>query len=260
MRPALVLPMHDPNGTVFPLLTTVTPTLKTIFDRAYLSVTPITQQRAGEQIAAVRNDPFFHLLAHTRDVTVGEDFHALYHHAATHAPPAQLLHLCFIDRVAYALQSTHCAQFITDIQHTSTAEAPLIFARSAAAWATHPSNYHLLESMVTDVGELLLGRRLDFCWCHVVLPGRVLAALVPQLQRRDLSICAELILRMIDQVQLRTVDWLAWEDPFVLNRDANELRQEREASQAEVIKRLSYVVPMLQLLQQSARAIPAKPL
>lgn len=252
MRPALVLPMHDPGGTLFPLLQAVTPTLKQLFDAVYCSVTQVTAQRYPHHVAAVAADSFFHLLKHTQALPVGEDFRALYQFAATNAPAEQLLHLAFIDRVVFALQTAHREQFIADITQLSAATTPVIFARSNSAWQTHPRNYHRLETMVTDAGEMVLSRRLDFCWCHVALLATDLRTLVLKLQRHDLSICAELILLLDDHIQMQEVDWLAWEDPFILGRDGDELRREREASPVEVTKRLGYVVPMLQLLQQAA--------
>jgi len=49
------------------------------------------------------------------------------------------------------------------------------------------------------------------------------------------------------------VDWLAWEDPFIFNRDADELRHERENSLAETQKRLAYVLPMIETLTRLSR-------
>jgi hypothetical protein len=44
------------------------------------------------------------------------------------------------------------------------------------------------------------------------------------------------------------VDWLAWEDPFILACDPTELKRERENSLSETKKRLNYVLPMLDTL------------
>jgi hypothetical protein len=49
------------------------------------------------------------------------------------------------------------------------------------------------------------------------------------------------------------VDWLVWEDPFILNRDAAELKQEREQSLAETNKRIKYVLPMLETLTRLSK-------
>lgn len=252
MRPALVLPMNDPAGILFPLLHVVTPTLKTIFGTAYVSIPHGTRARQPALVTGLADDPFFQRLEYTEEVPVGVDFQALYEFAAGHAPPEQLLHLCFIDRVAFALQTSHRAQFIEDISGLRATDAPLIFARSAAAWATHPRNYRQLEAMVSTTGNLLFGRDLDFCWCHVVVAAGHLRQIAPLLKQPDLRIFAALILAMIDRVQMRQVDWLAWEDPFVLGRPAAALRNEREASHAETLKRLGYVAPILQLFHETA--------
>ncbi len=49
------------------------------------------------------------------------------------------------------------------------------------------------------------------------------------------------------------MDWLAWEDPFVLGREAAELKRERENSRAETYKRLSYAVPMIETLTRLSK-------
>ena len=49
------------------------------------------------------------------------------------------------------------------------------------------------------------------------------------------------------------VDWLAWEDPFILNCDAAQLKRERENSLAETQKRLSYALPMMEILADTSR-------
>ncbi len=49
------------------------------------------------------------------------------------------------------------------------------------------------------------------------------------------------------------MDWLAWEDPFIFERDAAELKDERENSLDETNKRLKYVLPMLETLTRLAQ-------
>jgi hypothetical protein len=248
MQPVIVMPMHDPQGAMFPHLEAITPELKTIFAQAFVSITHITRERQAEYINRLEAYTFFDVLHHPTDVSVGEDFLALYTHAASSCRPDAILHLCFIDRVAFALQSQYQAQFRADIRSVTAALTPLIFLRSAAAWQTHPRNYRQLEQVVTQVGELLLNRTLDFAWCHLVVQAQHLQAVLPRIRRRDLSMVAELVLHFKDPIQTREVDWLAWEDPFIYNRDPRQLKQEREESEAETRKRLAYVLRMLQLL------------
>jgi hypothetical protein len=49
------------------------------------------------------------------------------------------------------------------------------------------------------------------------------------------------------------VDWLAWEDPFLLGRDPAEMKAEREQSTDEYEKRLSYCLPMVEALVQFSK-------
>ena len=113
------------------------------------------------------------MVQHDRDMEVGEDFAALYRNAAATCRPDQVLHLCYIDRVAYALQSEHRDRFVDDVLAVKPRQTPLVFHRSKLAWSTHPRNYLEIEAMVTTAGEWLLGQSLDFAWCHITLPAAV---------------------------------------------------------------------------------------
>ena len=63
---------------------------------------------------------------------------------------------------------------------------------------------------------------------------------------------AEMVLFLQPEIKTREVDWLAWEDPFILRRDPEELKREREASPEETQKRLGYAVPMVETMVQYA--------
>jgi hypothetical protein len=63
-----------------------------------------------------------------------------------------------------------------------------------------------------------------------------------------------MIFYLQDDIQTRDVDWLAWEDPMILSRDAAELKHERENSPEETQKRLSYALPMIETLIRLAQA------
>ncbi|MFN8486279.1 MAG: hypothetical protein U0350_01725 [Caldilineaceae bacterium] len=253
MQPAIVMPMHDPDGLMLPHLPAIVPQLKAIFACAVVSVTPITRTRQPATIQHLMADNFFKVVDLPTARLVGEEFLLLYRHAATICQPDTILHLCFMDRVAFALQSHYREHFITDLQAVKPEQTPLIFQRSPAAWQTHPSNYYELEHIVTRTGELLLQQSLDFAWCHLALQAHQLQAVLPLIHRPDLSMMAELVLSLKDKIQTQAVDWLAWEDPFIYGRDAQQLKQEREQSIAETRKRLAYVIPMLQLLEETTR-------
>lgn len=248
-KPIAVMPLHDPDGLLLPHLQIVTPQLKSLFSQAVVSVPRLTRERHPEQMAWLAAEPFFCVLHHADDPPVGMDFAMLYRFAAATCPPSAILHLCYPDRVAYALQSEHAAAFCHSIQSITPEDTPFIFHRSAAAWATHPQNYYDMEQMVTRTGELLLNQTFDFAWCHLVVQAQQLRGAAAAAKNPDISMVAELILALREHLTTREVDWLAWEDPFILGQDHTTLKQVREQSQAETLKRLRYVIPMLQLLQ-----------
>jgi hypothetical protein len=233
---------------MFPHLQAITPQLKSLFAQAFVSITAVTRETQANYVAWLETDDFFQALHHQADVSVGEDFLALYTNAAVSCHPDQILHLCFIDRVVFALQSDYREAFMADIKEVRPEDTPLIFERSSVAWQTHPRNYVELEQMMTRVGEILFKKRLDFAWCHLVVRARQLQAILPAVSQQDLSMMAEIVLMLKDNIQVKTVDWLAWEAPFIYACDPRRLKEEREQSQQETRKRLGYVIPMRQLL------------
>lgn len=252
MKPALVMPYHDPEGVMFPHLEAILPQLKSLFQNAILGVTPITLMAQPAAIRKLEADPFFDIFHHEPDLGVGEQFHALYTHAATVSNPLQALHLCFGDRLAFVLQSEHREAFLHDIQSITAADLPLLFARSEAAWQTHPQNYRDLEGMATRVGEWLFGKTLDFAWRHLVLQAGALAEILPTVGNPDISMLCEITLRVRATVTLKPVDWLAWEDPFFAGCDPTALKAQRESSLLETQKRLAYILPKLRLLVRAS--------
>ena len=251
IKPALVLPLHDTDGLIFSHLAEVTPSLKEIFSRTFISITPPTAAEQPERVARLQGDPFFQLNFNAPDTLPGHHFVAAYRNAVANSRPAQMLHLCTVDRVIYALQSHHRAQFLADIQTTSAQTKPVLFQRSSLAWDTHPQNYRALETIGSQVGQLLFDKQLDFFWCHLVIQTQQLGHILPQVKAVDFSMLAEIILAIKDDLQTQDVDWLAWEDPYIFSQDAFAFKQDREASQQETRKRLAYLIPVLQLLLET---------
>lgn len=253
MQPVAVMPLHDPEGMVLPHLKQITPQLKRVFGRALVSVTAATREAQPARMDRLEAEGFFRVITnHRPGMAVGDQFRALYADAVNACEPDRILHLCFVDRVAFALQGEYRGQFLADVGAVTEADVPLLFQRSEKAWRTHPRNYRTVEQIATRVGEMLFDRLLDLTWCHLVVQGRQLARVLPRVGRSDLSMLAEILLGLGDRVRTRDVDWLAWEDPFISGREADGLRREREASVAETRKRLSYVIPTLQVLAEFA--------
>jgi hypothetical protein len=247
MKPALAFPFSDPDGRMFYHLQTILPDLKEHFEHAYICPPLSTWQRV-DHIQKLQTDDFFTIFPIDREMQIGEHFAYLYQCAAEAAPPDQIIHLCYVDRLSFALEGRYKESFLADIDSVLSSDVPLIFQRSSAAWETHPQNYRELEGMVTTVGRHLFGRELDYAWCHIVVRARQLREIMRRVKNPDLSMVAEMIFYLQDHIQKRDVDWLAWEDPFIMSRDSTELKHEREISLDETKKRLNYVLPMIATL------------
>lgn len=252
MKPALAFPYNDPDGRMFPHLLAILPDLKAHFERAYISPPPATLQWL-KQKDSVLSDDFFTVLPLDGEKRIGERFAHLYQQAGEAAPPDQPIHLCFLDRISFALEGEYRDSFLSDVDSLTADDLPLIFQRSQSAWETHPRNYRQLEGIVTIVGKNLFVRELDYGWCHIVVRAGQLRQVMPLVKNPDLSMVAEMVFYMQDNVKTRDVDWLAWEDPFILKRDADELKREREQSLEETNKRIKYVLPMLETLTRLSK-------
>jgi hypothetical protein len=251
MLPAIVFPFHDTDGLMFAHLEAITPQLKELFAQAFVSISPLTQQAQMGRIKQLKEDEFFRLNFNEPNTQIGDHFLAVYQNAVTHCPPEQVLHLCTIDRVAFALQTELREQFIADLETASHESAPVLFQRSQAAWETHPQNYREIEHLAIRAGEILFNQSLDFVWCHLVIQAQQLGEILPRLKNHDLSVVAEIVLLLKDKVKTKDVDWLVWEDPFIFSRDLDEMKAEFENSRQESRKRLGYTIPVLQLLLES---------
>jgi len=252
MKPALAFPYNDPDGTMLPHLQAVLPDLKKHFECAYIAP-PLSTLEWLQQKNLIITDDFFTVF-HVNEVKpIGSHFAFLYQHTAETAHPDQIIHLCYLDRVSFALEGNYRESFLADVDSLTDNDLPLIFQRSQYAWETHPQNYHMLEGTVTKIGRNLFGRELDYAWCHLVVQAKQLREIMPLVKTPDLSMVAEMIFYMQDKIQTRDVDWLAWEDPFIFNRDAAELKREREQSLPETNKRLNYVLPMIETLTRLSK-------
>jgi hypothetical protein len=253
MKPALAFPFNDPDGTMFSHLQAILPDLKKHFERAYICPPFSTRQHANH-LQQLQADDFFTIFYVEREMQIGELFAYLYQRAGETAHPDQIIHLCYLDRLAFALRGEYRIPFLEDLDSLSTSNVPLIFQRSQRAWETHPQNYREIEGIVTTVGRNLFGRELDYAWCHLVVCVVELREIIPLVKDPGLSMVAEMIYYLQPNIQTRHVDWLSWEDPFILQRDAAELKQERENSLEETHKRLSYALPMIQRLTMLSQA------
>ena len=178
MRPALAFPYNDPDGTMLPHIQTILPDLKNHFDHAYVGAPPLSIKLL-QQNNLIHADSFFTVFPIAEDKLIGEAFAHLYQRAAETAPPDQPLHLCYPDRLAFALEGEYRESFLADVDSLTEDDLPLIFQRSQIAWDTHPQNYRELEGIVTTVGKNLFGKELEYGWCHIVVRAGQLREILP---------------------------------------------------------------------------------
>ena len=82
----------------------------------------------------------------------------------------------------------------------------------------------MTESVVSKTGKVLFGADLDFAWCHLVLKAADLKRILPEIKSRDLTVFAEIVFSLRKSIITRDVDWLSWDDPYILGKDAGELK------------------------------------
>ena len=252
MKPALAFPYNDPDGIMLSRLQAILTDLKNHFERAYISPPPSTLEWL-KPTGQILTDDFFTVFPVEEEKQIGESFAYLYRRAAETAHPDQPVHLCYLDRLSFALEGNYRDSFLADVDSLTPEDLPRIFQRSGFAWETHPQNYRELEGMVTTVGKNLFGTELDYAWCHIVVSAGQLRRIMPLVKNPDLSMVAEMVFYLQDKIQTRDVDWLAWEDPFIFQRNATELKHERENSLVETQKRLKYVLPMIDTLTRLSK-------
>ena len=247
--PIAVFPLHDPSGVRLAHLQRITPDLKELFCRAYVTVSPPTDLVQGAAVGSLARDGFFELIHNPPGSQVGDHIFAGYRRAVEGSWPGAQLHLCFEDRLIFALSTEHREAFRRDIAAAGGERRPILFQRSAYAWGTHPRTYRAIEAMATRAGEVLFGRSLDFAWCHLALRAGDLAPILPRLAGvSDLSLLAEIVVALAGTIVTRDVDWLAWEDPFIHGLDPEQARAAAERDPADHEKRLAYVGSMVRLL------------
>src|SRR5512138_2581041 len=205
MKPAIAFPFNDPDGKMFHHLQIILPDLREHFEHAYIAP-PLSTLEHVEHIQHLQADDFFTIFPAEREMQIGEHFAYLYQRAAQSAHPEQIIHLCYLDRMAFALEGTYRSSFLADIDSLSVNDVPLIFQRSQLAWETHPQNYREIEGIVTTVGRNLFGRELDYAWCHVAVRAEHLRAIMPFVKNPDLSMVAEVVFYLQDRIRTRAVD------------------------------------------------------
>jgi hypothetical protein len=245
---SVFLPVHDRDGQVLARLVECAPQLPELFNRVFLSLTPATLEAHPGPVTRLCENGYFQVFTPQGPAEVGAHFHAFYSWAVAQVPPGSLVHLAFPDRLAFALLTEYAPEFRREIANLILEDTPLIYERSEQAWQTHPANYRELEAMVVRAGELLDGRRIDYAWCHMVVESCRLQEALKLTRQRNWAFVSELVLTLGPGVRTKEVDWLAWEDGFILGVEEGALKRQRENDPQETRKRMAYVGQMIQFL------------
>ncbi len=247
----LVFPLHDTTGHLMNLLLTDRPFYKEHFAGAFVSITPATAQALKDQLDFLIKDPFFSINFNKPDSRIGDHHLTAYRNAINLSPSDALLHLCTLDRLSYIVNN-HAGDFVRSLSQIKT--VPLQFIRSPAAWATHPACYREAENLPTELGKLIFNKIVDFCWCHLVVPRDRLKSVLPDKTPPGLGIYAQIVLPLVNELAVVPVDWLAWEDPYIFDKNPDELKKSKDRDPAELAKRLDYVIPILNLVSSAYKS------
>lgn len=250
MKHLIVFSLHDTTGMIFDLVEKITPTLEEIFDGAVVSITPKTSEAQKIRVERLEENGFFELCRNQPETIVGDHYMKAIKTATERSDDEDLIHICTPDRLALAIL-THKRDFLKDMEEEKEAERPILYERSDFAWSTHPKNYRAIESMATILGKILFGKELDFFWCDLTVKAKLLRTITKKVKTSDFRILAELILPMKDDLVIKKVDWLEWEDPFVFGKETTGFKEEREMSEEEDRKRMGYVMVTINWLLET---------
>lgn len=248
MLPTAVFPLHCKDGLLLDHLEKILPDLKIIFNKIIISVTPLTLELQKGRVEKLAKDTFLATVYNSPRTQVGDHFLSGLNKATEVSRKNDLLHLCTLDRLSFALETGYRDQFVKDILWAENQRSPVLFQRSKKAWATHPKNYFAIESAATRMGEILFGKTLDFTWCHLAIRSEELKEILPAIKAHDFTFMSKIVLELKDKLTTKDVDWLSWEDPYILGKDFKTYKQERENSAEENEKRLNYIIPTVKTL------------
>jgi hypothetical protein len=236
---------HDAEGRLGKLLKMITPELKKVFDKAFVSVTPSAEERGLDK--DLLKDDFFVLNYNSKEDQIGDHYMNGIRSVSKSMKGEDIIHIGCLDRLAFGFLN-YSNEITSDLKAEKQLAAPILYTRSRKAWQTHPRNYWAIESMGTEVCERLYGLNLDLFWCDYALKNNDLKQIIPKVKTHDLRILIELIWSVKDKLKVEEVDWLSWEDPFIFEKNEKDYKKEREQGEDEKKKRLGYVIPAIEMV------------
>lgn len=244
-------PYHDPEGTYNEVFRRQMAHLKAAFDSICVSISPLTVERNADFVAYLEAQGC-HLFRNPPGSRLGDHLRQALHLAVDQAQDRRPIFYGFIDRILFTFDTGWRERVLQDLRQCQS-RACVIFERTPFAWDTHPTNYREIEQMVSRSGEWLYGAFIEWTLCGLLLSPATASSVIAQSTSPTMEVLGEwLLLAIKNDVTIATkkVDWALWEDPYWEQVDAEVLKQQRERSSEETIKRLKMNAPFMLLMAE----------
>jgi len=247
----LAFPYHDPEGRCNSALQRQLGTLWAFFDAICIGATPWTVAGNTRFVAELKKQGCL-VYENGPDSAIGDHSRTALQYALDQAQGRRPIFFGFLDRFLFALETEHRVSFLQDLDRYQ-AVACMAFERSPRAWNTHPANYAEIERMHSRMGELLYGSYMELSPCALILSPSTAEILLRSSTADSWAVWAEWLLlaaRNRIPITVKRVDWLAWEDPYWEQADADTLKNAQENDHREVVKRIQLNAPIALLMAE----------
>ena len=247
----LAFPYHDPDGRCNVALKRQLGTLRASFDAICIGATPWTVEGNARFVSELKEQGCL-VYENGPDSSIGDHSRTALQCALDHAQGRRPVFFGFLDRFLFALETEHRVSFLQDLDRYRAIEC-MAFERSPRAWRTHPANYAEIERMLSRMGELLYGSYMELSPCAFILGPSTAESLLRSSTTDSWAVWAEWLLLAAKNripITVKRVDWLAWEDPYWEQADADTLRKAQESSHQEVVKRIQLNAPIALLMTE----------
>lgn len=242
-------PYHDPKGIYNDLFIRSISLIKKTFKTICVSVTEPTILNNAKMLAILEKEGF-HIFKNTKDSNIGDHYRNALKTAANLSRDNKI-YFGFIDRTLFALNTNFCSEFLKNINENFS--EMVLLERSKKAWETHPKNYREIEQITNRLASYVIGKEVELGTCGFLIRSNVAKKILEESFAESYSAAAEwILLAYLFKISpiIKKTDWLSWEDPFIENVDAKELKIQRENQKGENQKRLGMNIPFINLLAQ----------
>lgn len=243
-------PYHDPHGLNNELFRKTLPMLQSLFSEICIGATPSTVTKNEDFLTFLESEGC-KITKNTLETNVGDHYRSALR-LGVESTNAEHIFFGYLDRVLFALNTNHKQEFIADIEAAAKRDITL-FERSEKAWSSHPTNYREIEQALNTMGKYVVGEEVELGNCGMCMCSELAMRMLQNSTAPSFSAGTEWILLAYQwrYAPFRTTsDWLVWEDPFIENRNEEELKLERERNPKEVLKRLEMNGSFLDLLRE----------